>query len=91
MQTQDFYEALDIIRKSTEPLTIVHTKLSLQNNEGGEISVLENVLPGPVRENIHDKSMIGFRSLTDDSIVHIYIHTILEYVDAKKNHYRLVL
>ena len=89
MQIQDFYQGIKIIRKAVRPLTIVHTKVSLEKNQGGDINVLENVITGPVRNNINDEYMIGFKNEQDDTIVHVYTDSILEYV-YKNVHYRLV-
>ena len=92
MQEKDFYTALSDIRKSEEPMTIIFTKLSLEKNKGGQREVLENVIPGPTKKNVRDEYMIGFQSIDNDSeIKHIYIHTILEYVTAKGEHFKLIL
>jgi len=91
MQEKDFYTALAEIRKSTEPLTIIFTKLSLEKNEGGQREVLADVLPGPTRKNSNDKYMIGFVNADDkDEVKHIYIHTILEYIVGGE-HFKLKL
>lgn len=84
----DFYDALKIIRTSTEPFNIVHTKLSLSKNEGGERNVLEHVVQGANRKGANDEMMIGLESL-DGITKHIYIHTILELI-TKEAHFKLV-
>ena len=92
MQEKDFYTALKDIRKTKEPVTIIFTKLSLSKNEGGQRDVLKNVIPGPLRKNTKDEYMIGFVSADNkDEVKHIYIHTILEYINSKGEHFKLKL
>ena len=88
IQEIDFYEALKIIRTSKEPFNIVHTKLSLSKNEGGERNVLEHVVQGANRKGENDEMMLGLES-QDGETKHIYIHTILELV-TKEAHYKLI-
>ena len=92
MQEVDFYTGLSIIRKSKEPITIIFTKLSLSKNKGGAIEYIENVIPGATKKNTSDNYMIGFQDFNDSSVIkHIYIHTILEYVNSKGEHFKLIL
>jgi len=92
MEEIDFYTALKIIRNTETPLTIIFTKLSLSQNEGGQRDSLENVLPGPLKKNVREEYMIGFVSQDNlDEVKHIYIHTILEFISSEGKHYKLIL
>lgn len=89
MQELDFYEGLKIIRNSKTPVTVIHTELSLSKNKGGNISVLENVVKGPLKHNMHEEMMIGLQK-EDGDVKHIYIHSILEIVN-ENGHFKLIL
>ncbi len=92
MREKNFCTALKEIRQTKEPIIIIFTKLSLSENKGGKREVLKDVLPGPLRKNIQDEFMIGFVSSENkDEVKHIYIHTILEYVNSKGEHFKLKL
>jgi len=91
MQEIDFYEALRMyIRQSQTPITVIYTSYSESKNEGGQIKTLENVVQGPVKNNVNDEYMIGLKSVETNQIVHIYIHSILEIIVGEV-HYKLIL
>ncbi len=93
MQETDFYETIkEQIHKTTEPFTVIFTKLSLSKNEGGELQRLENQLPGPLRKNQNVRYMIGLKSVDDpEDVKHIYMHCILEIINSKGEHFKLQL
>ena len=87
-----FYETIkEHLSDGKPPVTIVHTKISFDKNEGGERNILENQVVGPLKKNMNARFMIGLKDVNTEEIRHIYLHTITEIITAEGEHIKLVL
>ncbi len=90
MQELNFYTALNLIRQNDKPFSIVFIKYSETKKEGGQIRMLADVKTGPLKKTKNKNYMIAFID-ANHKINNIYIHSIIQYIDEKNNHYKLVL